>query len=376
MARGTSKASPPPTSNASGPLTLTVDCSKGQTIAHALEQGDARKELVVIVRGTCNENVAINRDKVTLQGDPGTGATVNAPNASANAIAVAGADIGIVGLTVTGGSNGISAIGVPGFGVQGSIIQNAAQYGIRVTSSHANIAGNTIQYSGNHGVFFSAANGRVQNNQIRSNAMAGVHLERLSAVAIGGNTITANGSNGVELLSRSYSDLMNNTIASNGTNPAVRRNGVFLNFAYADMGGNSITDNPGAGVWADASGLSSQDQTISGNGGFGMMGYLGSTLVLNPGTIVQNNNGDGVQLHTNSIGQITGATIQFNAWGGIRLMLGSKLLIYGPPASTVGGNQGYGLECADAESSEWIGYSVDFNPPNTLGAISPSCTGF
>jgi len=364
------------TSMAAPPLTLTVNCAEGETIMHALQQGDARKELVVIVKGTCNENVTINRDNVTIQGDPGTGATVSAPDAGANAITVAGNRNSIVGLTVTGGLNGVFVIGPPTFDLADCVVQNAAQNGVRVVSSHISIVGNTIQYSGNHGLMLSAANGRVQNNQIRSNAVAGVHLEKTASVEGNGNTISANGSNGVELLSGSYAHLWNNTIVSNGTNPAVRRFGLYLNFAQADMDGNSITDNPGGGVWADGSVVQSGNQTISGNGGYGMMGYLGSTLVINPGTIIQNNNGDGVQLNAHSTGQITEATIRYNAWHGIRLSLGSKLLIYGPPATTVGGNSGYALECADSESSVWNAYPLDLSPPNGSGGVSPSCTGF
>src|SRR3972149_4985710 len=53
--------------------TVKVDCVKGQTIAKALEPEDERKPLIVIVQGTCNENVVMTRDDVTLQGDAAAG---------------------------------------------------------------------------------------------------------------------------------------------------------------------------------------------------------------------------------------------------------------------------------------------------------------
>jgi parallel beta-helix repeat protein len=420
MARGTSKASPPPTSNASGPLTLTVDCSKGQTIAHALQQGDERKELVVIVRGTCNENVTINRDKVTLQGGPGTGATVNAPDASTDAIIVEGTDISIVGLTVTGGLRGVRAIGVQGVTILDSVIQNAAQNGIHVISSHANIVGNTIQYSGNHGMAFSAANGRVQDNQIRSNAKAGVYLQQLSALSMNGNTITANGSNGVEVATGSYASLVNSqimsnsshgvtldqgssisisgstvssngaagvwlysnstavidgcTIAANGTDaaaPQLVRVGVSVNFSHADIRNSSITNHPYRGIVTTGT-LLLGNTTVTGNGADGVVLYNGAKLGVTGGTI-SNNNGNGVFMILNSSGQILGATIQSNAKHGIELLGGSKLWLFEPP-STVGGNGFYGLYCNDGESSVNDTSWLNFTPPNSVGGAY--CTGF
>ncbi len=54
-------------------MSFTVDCSKGQTIGAALQRGDARKPLLLMIRGTCNESVSIDRDDVTLRGQPGGG---------------------------------------------------------------------------------------------------------------------------------------------------------------------------------------------------------------------------------------------------------------------------------------------------------------
>ena len=48
--------------------TVEVDCTKGKTLAHALEKANEDKPVVVVVRGICNENVVIDRDDVTLQG--------------------------------------------------------------------------------------------------------------------------------------------------------------------------------------------------------------------------------------------------------------------------------------------------------------------
>jgi len=49
--------------------TVEVDCTKGKTIGKALERDNEDRPLVVVVQGICNENVVIDRDDVTLQGD-------------------------------------------------------------------------------------------------------------------------------------------------------------------------------------------------------------------------------------------------------------------------------------------------------------------
>src|SRR5882724_2781846 len=54
------------------PRVKHVDCSMGQSINRALQRGDDdRARAVVIIKGVCTENVVIERDDVTLQGEPG-----------------------------------------------------------------------------------------------------------------------------------------------------------------------------------------------------------------------------------------------------------------------------------------------------------------
>ena len=71
--------------------TVTVDCTRGESITQAVSGGspgqgrekfnrgtDPDAPLIVMIRGTCNENVDIRRDKVTLQGEsPGSGIEVS-----------------------------------------------------------------------------------------------------------------------------------------------------------------------------------------------------------------------------------------------------------------------------------------------------------
>ena len=71
-------------------LTRTVDCARGQSISRALAHAPPGREVVLIIRGTCNESVLIDRDDVVLQGDANVGGTVNGPDATVDTILVMG----------------------------------------------------------------------------------------------------------------------------------------------------------------------------------------------------------------------------------------------------------------------------------------------
>ena len=49
---------------------MRVECAAGQTIARALQRGDERKPLTVVISGTCNESVTIDRDDQTSAKTP------------------------------------------------------------------------------------------------------------------------------------------------------------------------------------------------------------------------------------------------------------------------------------------------------------------
>jgi hypothetical protein len=91
---------------------------------------------------------------------------------------------------------------------------------------------------------------------------------------------------------------------------------------------------------------------------------------------IQANNGAGLIISLRSSVQMTGTTIRNNANDGIRLVLGAALLPLAP-VSTITGNTGAGIQCADSESSV-----VNTIPTiasvfgNFGGDVSLSCTSF
>jgi len=388
-------------------LTVRVSCGTAQTIARALRQGDERKPLVVVVDGTCTENVVVDRDDVTLVAGDG-GGTVNGPDPNASTIAVIANRATIDGLTVTGGLNGIRGEGAKAMTIANCIVHNTGRNGIvffRGTSGRVDTC--TVQNNPRDGVSVESSSASVVNSSVSHNARVGINLTDGSSGRIGvddsngaaGNMITNNGSNGLHITIGSTAFVGANTISGNGANPAAAlgRFGINVINSTADIIGlNTITANANHGIFARSSSLLVGDtnfgfssvNTISGNGtavpsSAGIFGFVGTSLVLRNATI-SGNNGFGVGLSLRSSAQMSGNTIQ-NTMGfpptgdGIRLIFGSGLFIDPPPAApnTVTGNSGWGLNCTDGEASVVNAPLLIVAPPaNNLGGVSPACTGF
>ncbi len=363
---------------------FTVDCARGQTIAKALELGDSRKPMLVVVRGTCNENVAVTRDDVTLKGDPTIGGTINGSTAT-SAINITADRIVLDRLTINGGVNGVRIGGTLSVTIMNSAIRGATQSGVALNNAHASINNCTIENSGT-GMLLQAATARLQNNKIRANAGHGVYLNGRSHISSNGNTISSNGSNGIRaeensnvsslrdtissngadgvlVVKASYASLDQGTVASNGSH------GVYVGFASAGIsGGSTISGNQGCGVYGDFVVLNVTDSTITGNQGCGVTVYLGSSVALGR-SVVNGNVGDGLAVRANSTAHIDAATIKNNTGNGIFLQGGSKLVTQPPLASDLNGNGSWGLQCTDGESS--VESLALLN-----GLVSPGCTGF
>lgn len=375
---------------------FSVDCAKGQTISSALEKGDSRKPLVLTVRGTCNENVSIDRDDVTLRSDGLSIATVYGPNPGLDAILVTGRRISVEGITITGGRNGIAAIGAADLNVRRSTVHTTGRHGISFTAgASGTIDATTVRLSPRDGVVMQSAQATIVNSTVTQNALRGVVVSNGGSVRLGvddlnvpgGNTISLNGSNGVRVSNGSSALIAMNQITDNGngTDPAVDglgRHGVSVGEASAlIVGGNTIRDNASNGVNArganvvigDTTSPNSSVNTITGNRGAGaVFGFLGSTMVVQ-NAVISGNSGFGFGLSLGSKGQLTTSTIQGNRSDGIRLIYGSGLLASG--SSVVSGNEGWGLQCIDGESSV-INTSLLGLSGNGLGDVSGTCTGF
>jgi Right handed beta helix region len=159
-------------------MSTTVNCP-GNSITGALNAGF--DDITVV--GTCNEDVEIRQDDVTIQGGTVTGElTVNGARR-----------VTIQNLTVRGdgtpGKNGILAINGAAVTIANVTVHGVAATGIAVNGSTTNVDGSTVENSGGTGIDFdSGSSGTVTASTIQNNTDVGVNVGSASAVTLDGNT--------------------------------------------------------------------------------------------------------------------------------------------------------------------------------------------
>jgi hypothetical protein len=381
--------------------TVTVDCAAGDTIARALTRGDDRKSLTILISGTCNENVVINRSDIKLAA-AAPGATVSGSDATLDTLRVTGSRVTIDGITVTGGRNGITADSAAGLIVQNALVQGTGRSGIVYAHGASGTVDNvTVIGNARDGIAIDAASAAIINSQVRQNSRHGIGVFTNGSARIGldylgnagGNTVSANGFAGIHIVFGSAAVIAMNQVTGNGTSadPIAIRAGINVTSATADIiGGNTISGNLGTGVnlvrstaiFADPQFGFSTTNTVSGNGTpaaqGGVVAFLGSSVTIRDATI-SGNTGSGVILSLNSSAQIASTTIQNNlsvgpgTGDGVRLQFGSSVFAT-TPTSNISGNAGFALACSDPESSLAQTSGALVIGANGLGGVT--CTGF
>ena len=374
-----------------------VNCTKGQTITHAL-QGLDFIPITIQVKGTCNENVEIVRDDVTLIRDP-LGGTVIGFDPSLPTINVGAFRTVIDGLTISGGANGILVRG--GATIRNCTVQNTGTTGISFFhGGNGTVDHCTVQSNGGFGVSVEGGSATVINSTISSNTNAGISVAVSGSARIGvtdrnqyaGNTISNNQGSGILISHSSSAHIGGNTISGNGTNPSSLFGffGVLISSASANLvGNNSITGNSGCGVYVERSGvrignpgfglpitgafanvITGNGATLSPNGG--IFGNQGASLQIQS-TTINGNTGNGINLQLRSTARIYDDTVNNNTGNGILLVQGAALSLQNPVA-TVTGNGQFGLQCGGGEAS-YDGNTGGISG-NTVGDVSPGCSGF
>lgn len=331
-------------------ITYLVDCSKGQTIGAALGRNPTGQPVNLLIRGTCNEYVAIARDDVTLTGVAGTGATVNGPGSEAPAIFIRGDRTAITDLTVTGGKDGVAIDGAFAATLTRVEVRNPAQGGAVMVRGGGDLAlvSCKLTQAGVGLRLARAGSARVATGtEISDNVAEGILADLNSTVIVsGGSKILRNGSSGIQLYNGSQADINASEVSGN-------RNGVIATTSGLNVTAGSVIRN---------------------NLENGVFGYLGSAIVLNGSEVAYN--GTGVACRFGCTMQISGANLHDNTTHAAVVMLGSKA-IFTDPMTHATGNGWVDLWCGDPESSvdgvNGLSYDggVFFD-----GNVDPACTGF
>jgi parallel beta-helix repeat protein len=390
--------------------TDNVNCSKGQTITDALEKSDGTP-ITIVVSGTCNENVLISQDDVTLVTYESPGATIKSADPNRNVITITGSRTVINGLKVIDGWSGILVEGSAA--ISNATIQNNVKSGISFRNGgRGKVDHCTIQYNGRHGVGVEGGNVTLTGNDISLNAVAGIGATVGGILKIGisdknsydGNTISQNGSSGIHMSIGSSAQIGGNTISGNGkTNSLFGRAGVIVAYSSAFFtGGNIIAGNVSSGIIAHGASVGIESGTmlglpvnqdtynkINGNGSYlgrndcDIMGMMGSSLTIgytDIGTTATNST-SGLCLQMRSTARIVGPTTISGNQNGISLSSGGGLITN--DYLSVTGNTNWGLTCSGDESSI-TPYTINAEGKkvvtgisgNGSGNVTDSCTGF
>jgi hypothetical protein len=249
--------------------TVTVDCDSGgtvETILGGLKAGD-----VLLVQGTCRENILIQAQIFHVTLDGRQRATIRAQDPGRPAIQVLGREITIKGFNVIGGSFGIAINRGASAVIDGNKVTNAANTGIEVSqNSFARIVNNTIEHSGNNGIFvlgsasahigvISTGDTVAQPNVIQNNGGDGIQVLRASTARIIGNNIIGNQRNGLTIQQASHADVSGNVFDKNR------------------MSGIRVVGNSGVNLADSAMRLFEQpNTTTASNGKFGLSCEMGA----------------------------------------------------------------------------------------------------
>ena len=341
------------------PITLTVDCSHGQTVSAALGRLwtiPMPMPVVISIHGTCTEFVTISRDNVTLHGDPS--AALTAPNGGSDLVTVNANGVTLENLTLTGGNYGVRNNHVLNLAINNSVIQGSQSDGVHVLIGDTRLVGSTVQNAGGYGIY-AVRGGTVAvtvNSHVLSNAGAGIYGVQHAAFTIVGSTISDNGSHGVFLDAASQGSIINSTIANNGRDPNQDGNGIHVYQSQATIAsGNNILNNRQDGIAVIGGAVATIDNNnVQGNGRHGVDGYLAPIIVMHGNTISGNgfaSSGMGIYCVINCTLQISGATITGNAVTGINMAIGSSLVFqFQEPKTNGTGNGGADLWCGDAST--------------------------
>ena len=398
--------------------THTVDCNAGETVQSKMDE--AQPGDTIMITGTCNEAVVVNKDDITLDG--GDTAVIDAMDFDAPTISINGyQNVVIKGLTVQNGLSGVrlaesavawledvTALGSrsksgyeSGNGIvaytsstvvlTGAVVANDnAAHGIgagsastvavlgnyvvegnrspRVSIAASGNGGHGIDIQGNSVLVAHSAYAEYATIHAKNNAGAGIAVSLgASASLYSGTTVeaTGNGGNGLEVGGSSSAAFYGWGSQSRGVT------GVFN-----DNGGNGIFlwNSSSLAVWDDGAAV---NITATNNAGSGLAIVNGSSANFDspasppPSKLIFNDNGgDGISADNNAmIHSKVPVEAKNNDYEGVDAWGGSSITFHAP---TVTDNDGHGIEVNGNSSASINGATVTGNATWGVGVANTS----
>jgi hypothetical protein len=280
---------------------VTVDCSKknSKTIAATLATLDKNVPNTVTIKGTCVENLVIQRFKdLTLAGSGGAGISDLTPLAlvDKHVVEIWSSNVTIRSLVINGGA-GVRCWEQSNCRLVDTTVQDGAGDGVMVFLSNLSLLGNSVLQN-NQGLGLSAFGSTVN---LDSDLMNGIASGPYP-------TIQGNVSGGVLVWDRSYLRALRATIQNNPGGPGVNAdNGSSIRLIATTITGNGTEGIDLRASMARISGLPGATETdpgepitITGNTGNGILVRNLSFLRLyGPRSITGNESGAPVPLDVN-----------------------------------------------------------------------------
>jgi hypothetical protein len=212
-----------------------VNCDKGQSLQKAILSGHSSAAPVEIrVFGTCQEDIELTRDNVSIIGDGNTTLVGHIRIASSD-------EVWLRDLTITGPGPGVTVFngrtrftrvnlvgneGVGVFGRQGALIRfvdsqisvNHGESGADLEHSFLLLGGTEVNGNWGDGITLSSNSSvRLQDSWIHMNQGTGIHARLSSVVEAITSQINENGAVGIYLRTGSSGEIRDSGLAANGT---------------------------------------------------------------------------------------------------------------------------------------------------------------
>ena len=372
---------------------VKVNCNlPGETISSALILNVDVTPLVVQVKGTCTENLVIARDDVTIKTNGIASATITAADSAHPVLRLDGARRiaidGVIanGITLTGGTNGISASRGSTLDVRNCAVTGNSSDGI-VSAYSSAVSVDSCSITGNRQgvVAADAASLAITNSTVSGNTSTGCLAFRSSQLRVGQDasgtvavkpvTVSGNGSNGISITESSAGSVVGGTVTQNtASNIFVGRgsSGQIGLGSNGLTGGVSITNGLSNGIAVEGGNATIAFNTITGNAlrgivlsnaGSARIGITNTNSVFG-GNTISGNSTDGIGLFYSASAFIGGNTIDSN--GGFGIIIGQAAAdLVGGNAITNNGQTGVNVRAGSAIIGD-----PGFGPPTSINTIS------
>jgi hypothetical protein len=369
---------PQPPGVTSDPITLTVYCGAGGTVAQAVSfKPLTTSRLTITISGTCTEAVDNVPGGVTLQA-ASSGDGLQAPSASTDPVlGISGTGVTLNGLTISGGVTGLRGRSGSAFTGNNLVIQGASNTNVLMNHAVATLNNPTIQNSANDGIeAYWGSTVFLNGGMVQSNAHDGIEGYYDASVEVfGGAVLQNNGADGAVaanggLVWVSDGIVKNNAAGTGGTAGLQAGTGghILVSGSNTVVTGNAVT---GILVIRGATANVQGGATVASNTGNGIQIFAGGSVGVRQGGIIQSNTANGIYLESGdvTVGDVLGpATIQGNGQNGI-FMRTNSVAKFNNSGNQIINNTNWGILCAASPANPLIFGTVGNVSGNGSGQI-------